>query len=113
VLIALVDQPMIKSELINKLIEAYSAGSKGIVIPTYGGKHGHPIIISAGYVEDIMQIDDDAEGGLGTFIDAHRRDCLEVPVDTPTIIEDIDLPEDYERLSQLTPALYEYHKWHP
>lgn len=113
VLIALVDQPMVSSALIDKVIEAYGDGSKGIVIPTYNGKHGHPIIISVSYVDDIMQLDDDVAGGLQSFINAHRDDWLEVPVDTADVLEDIDLPEHYERLSKQAEPLYEYHKWHP
>jgi len=113
VLIALVDQPMVKAALINKLIEAYGDGSKGIVVPTYNGKAGHPILISANYVDDIMQLDDDAEGGLRTFLQEHRNDWLEVPVDTPDVLEDIDLPEHYARLSKQAEPTYEYHRWHP
>lgn len=112
-LIALVDQPMVESDLINELIEAYGDGSKGIVIPTYNGKHGHPVIISADYHEEIMQLEDDAEAGLKSFIDAHRDDCLKVAVDTPSVIEDIDVPEDYQRLSKQAEPLYNFHKWHP
>ncbi len=112
-LLALVDQPMVKSGLIDKLIEAYGSGDKGIVVPTYQGRLGHPVIISVSYLDEIMQLDDQAEGGMRGFINAHRDDWLEVPVDTPSVIEDIDLPEDYERLSKQAEPLYEHHKWHP
>jgi molybdenum cofactor cytidylyltransferase len=113
VLIALVDQPMIKAHLINRLILAFEEGDKGIVLPVYGGKHGHPIIISTGYVDDIMQLDDDAKGGLRDLISGHSGDWLEVPVETPDVIEDIDSPEDYQRLSRQVESLYAYNKWHP
>jgi molybdenum cofactor cytidylyltransferase len=113
VLIALVDQPMIKSDLINKLILAFEEGEKGIVLPTYGGKHGHPIIINTGYVDDIMQLDENAEGGLRDLINANRGDWLEVAVDTQDVIEDIDSPEDYQRLSRQVAPHYAYNKWHP
>lgn len=113
VLIALVDQPMIKTALINQLIEAYGNGDKGIVLPAYKGKPGHPIIISAKYIDDILQLDDDAPGGLRAFINAHAGDWLTVPVDTPDVLEDIDLPEHYERLSKQAQPLYAYNKWHP
>jgi molybdenum cofactor cytidylyltransferase len=113
VLIALVDQPMIKSGLINKLILAFEEGEKGIVLPTYQGRHGHPIIISTGYVDDIMQLNDNTEGGLRDLINAQRGDWLEVPVDTPDVIEDIDSPEDYQRLSRQVEPLYTFNKWHP
>lgn len=112
-LIALVDQPMITKEIINHLIEAFDKGDKGIALPTYQGKHGHPIIVGAKYFDDIMQLDENSDEGLRAFINAHRHDCLEVPVDTPAVIEDIDHPEDYERLSKQVEPLYEYHKWHP
>src|SRR5262249_40874682 len=38
-LIALVDQPMISKEIIDNLIEAFGYGDKGVVLPTYQGKH--------------------------------------------------------------------------
>jgi molybdenum cofactor cytidylyltransferase len=112
-LIALVDQPMVTKEIIDGLIEAYGAGEKGVVMPTYRGERGHPIIISAKYFDDIMRIDEKSPEGLRSFIAELRDDTLEVPVDTPAVIEDIDLPEDYARLSKLAEPIYEYHKWHP
>jgi CTP:molybdopterin cytidylyltransferase MocA len=60
-----------------------------------------------------MRLDDDSPEGLRPFIDGRRGDTLEVPVSTPAVIEDIDLPEDYERLSKRVEPIYEYHKWHP
>ena len=112
-LIALVDQPMITKEIIDTLIAAFVAGEKGLALPTYQGKRGHPIIIAAKYFEEIMQLDEDSPEGLRQFIDGRRDDTLEVPVNTPAVIEDIDLPEDYERLSKRVVPIYEYHKWHP
>jgi molybdenum cofactor cytidylyltransferase len=112
-LIALVDQPMITKEVIDTLINAFNSGEKGIALPTYQGKRGHPIIVSAKYFEEIMQLDEDSAEGLRQFIDQHRGDTLEVPVSTQAVIEDIDLPEDYARLSKGVEPIYEYHKWHP
>lgn len=112
-LIALVDQPMVTKEIINSLIDAFSVGEKGIVLPTYRGKHGHPVVVAAKYFDDIMQLDENSSEGMRGFIVEHRNDTLEVPVDTPAVIEDIDLPEDYERLSKQVEPIYEYHKWHP
>ena len=112
-LIALVDQPMITKEIIDSLIDAFNEGEKGIALPTYRGKRGHPVIVAAKYFEDVMQLDEDQPEGMRQFIAGHRADTLEVPVDTPAVIEDIDLPEDYERLSKRAEPIYEYHKWHP
>lgn len=113
VMIALVDQPMIKTALMNKLIAAYGDGSKGIIIPTYNGKHGHPIIVSVGHADEIMKLDEANPEGLGAFINAHKNDWLEVPVESSDVVEDIDTPEDYQRLSKQAEPLYEHHNWHP
>jgi len=113
VLVALADQPMVGSRVINQLIDAYEQGGKKIALPTHAGKHGHPIIISADYIDEIMQLDTAADDGLRTVIDAHRDEILEVPIDSPEVLEDIDRPEDYERLSKQVEPIYEYHKWHP
>src|SRR5262249_6285581 len=108
-----VDQPMVKSNVINELIYAFGRSGKGIVLPTYHGQHGHPILLGAKYFEPILQLDETLEEGLRALIAAHRPDCQEVPVEISAVIEDIDLPEDYARLSKKVEPLYEYHKWHP
>lgn len=112
-LIALVDQPMITAEIINRLIEAYSEGGQGIAVPTYQGQHGHPVIIARKYFDDIQQLGKDAPDGLRGFIAAHSKDVLAVPMNDPAVLEDIDEPGDYERLSKLVEPLYKVHKWQP
>jgi len=113
VLIALVDQPMVEAATIEKLIVAYEKGGKKIALPTYQGKHGHPIILSKDFKEEVMQLPDSSPEGLKRLIDAYRDEILEVPVETAVVIEDIDHPEDYERLSKLVEPVYQSRKWHP
>jgi CTP:molybdopterin cytidylyltransferase MocA len=112
-LLALVDQPMVDTTVINALITAFEKGDKGIVVPTWEGRWGHPVIVSTTYVDAVLQIDDNSPEGMRGFLQAHRGDVLEVPVKTSAIVEDIDLPEDYERLSRQVAPIYEFHKWHP
>lgn len=113
VLIALVDQPMITSEMVNQLLAAFSQEGKGIAVPTYEGRHGHPVVLASKYFDDVQQIALDAPDGLRGFIADHANDVLEVPFDDPAVIEDIDVPGDYERLSKLVEPLYKVHKWQP
>ena len=112
-LLALVDQPMIDSNLINDLITTFEKSDKGIVVPTFDGRWGHPVVVSTVYIEEIMQIDDNSPEGLGGFLRARQSDVLEVPVGTSAVVEDIDQPADYDRLSQRVKTYYEFHKWHP
>lgn len=113
ILIALVDQPMVGPEVINSILSSYTDNEKKIALPTYQGQHGHPIIISTDYVDEIMNIPDDSAEGLRLIINAHRDEVLEVPVEARAILDDIDRPEDYARLSQQVTPIYEHHKWHP
>lgn len=112
-LLALVDQPMIDTALIDRLIQAFEKSDKGIVVPTCEGKWGHPVIVSTTYVDEILQLNDESPEGMRGFLQARRGDLLEVPVETSAILEDIDRPEDYARLSRQVTPTYEFHKWHP
>jgi molybdenum cofactor cytidylyltransferase len=113
VLIALVDQPMVTAEMINQIIDAYEKGDKRVVLPVYEGRHGHPIILSRDFEEEIMRLEDLSPEGLRTLINAYRDEILEVPVNSAAVTDDIDRPEDYERLSKQVEPIYASHKWHP
>lgn len=113
VLIALVDQPMVGPEAINPLVISFGDYEKRISVPTYEGKHGHPIIVSRGLEDEIMKLDETDPDGLKALINAHRSEIQEVPVDSSAILDDIDSPADYARLVAQVPSLYESHKWTP
>jgi molybdenum cofactor cytidylyltransferase len=113
VLVALVDQPMVGPEVINPLVISYGDYEKKISVPTYQGKHGHPIIVSREFEEEIMRLDDADPEGLKAILNAHRSEIQEVPVDSAAILEDIDSPEDYARLVAQVPSFYDSHKWTP
>jgi molybdenum cofactor cytidylyltransferase len=48
ILIALGDQPLLKTTTINALIHAFQKGKGGIVIPSFQGRQGHPVISIGG-----------------------------------------------------------------
>jgi molybdenum cofactor cytidylyltransferase len=96
VLFALGDQPHIESVVVNEVIRAYRAGNAGMVIPRYGAKKGHPIIINLQkYREAILNLPED--GGLNALMQEHADDVRLIDVATEDIIRDIDVPDDYTR----------------
>jgi molybdenum cofactor cytidylyltransferase len=96
VLLALGDQPHIESAVVSQVIRAYRAGNAGIVIPRYGAKKGHPIIINLQkYREAIVSLPEDA--GLNALMQEHADDVRLIDVATEDIIRDIDVPDDYTR----------------
>lgn len=95
VLFALSDQPGIPGEVIDRLIENFDKTKKGILLPVFSQRRGHPILIDLKYREKILNLSSDI--GLRGLVHEHPEDILEVPVDCPNILKDIDTPADYKR----------------
>ncbi|HKA19676.1 MAG TPA: nucleotidyltransferase family protein [Blastocatellia bacterium] len=95
-LISLVDQPHIGAEVIRRIIDAYERMTPKIVVPTKDGRNGHPIILDGSLREEILQID--VEVGLRQVVNRHSDTVIKVEVTSRTVLEDCDLPEDYERI---------------
>lgn len=93
VMLALADQPLIDSETINKLIEAFFSHDKGIVIPAYKSRRGHPIIFSTKYKGELLELKGDVGGKQ--IISEHRDDIFEVAVNSQSIIIDINTMDNY------------------
>lgn len=93
-LVCLGDQPFIPFSVSNALIEAYEGTQKGIILPVYKRRRGHPILIDTKYRQEIMDLS--PETGLKTLVHNHPEDILEIAVEAPQILKDIDYPEDYE-----------------
>jgi molybdenum cofactor cytidylyltransferase len=92
VMLVLGDQPYIDSPTINRLIDAFGSSKKGIAIPTYKGKRGHPLIFARKYDKPLSNLSGDIGGR--EIIKEHPEDVLEVPVKCEGIVIDIDTPPD-------------------
>lgn len=94
-LVALGDQPGIREEMINQLIEAFHKAlpPKNIVLPTYRSKPGHPVLFGVRYREEMGRLKGDV-GGRQILAD-HPEDILSLEMDTDEVLQDIDTPEDY------------------
>jgi molybdenum cofactor cytidylyltransferase len=87
------DQPLIEPDVINLMIDAYRETGKGIVIPVYGKKRGHPLLISFKYREAVDALPD--EEGLRSLAKRYGEDVFEVKTKSPGILKDFDTKEDY------------------
>jgi len=88
VMFALGDQPLINSQTINRLIEEFCNHDKGIAIPVYRGRRGHPVIFAIRYKDELFRLKGDIGGR--EIIDRYPDDVLEVPVNCEGIYIDID-----------------------
>lgn len=94
-LVCLGDQPGISTVVINKVIDVYKRTRKGIVIPVYKKNRGHPVLIDIKYRKDVKNLNPDI--GLRELVYNHPEDTVEVKVETPSILNDIDDPDDYRK----------------
>ena len=96
VLQALVDIPLIRVATVRAIADAWQTARPPLVRPTHQGRTGHPVIFGAGLLEVLRAAD--LQEGAKPIVRRFVPLGLEVPVDDPAILEDIDTPEDYERL---------------
>ncbi|UCG27092.1 MAG: hypothetical protein JSV24_08965, partial [Bacteroidales bacterium] len=82
------------SAVIDQIIDNYHLTGKGIVQPKYQNKKGHPVLIDMKYKEAINKLDQ--EIGLRELIRKFPDDVVEVNVDNPGILRDIDTMDDYK-----------------
>jgi len=94
-LVVLGDQPSLTAGLVAALAGAHRATGRGLVVPTYRGRRGHPLLVAMRYREEVLRGYDDV--GLRGLLRAHPQDVGEVETGVPGVVEDMDVPDDYRR----------------
>ena len=95
-IVALVDQPHVGPAIFDQVIDTYEKQRPLIVVPTYGGRNGHPIAIDLSLRDEIMAMD--ARVGLRQVVHAHKDKVVYTEAASEAVLIDCDLPEDYRRL---------------
>jgi molybdenum cofactor cytidylyltransferase len=95
-LIVLADQPLVRPETMNEIVERYCGADAEIVIPHYQGSRGNPVLLGRSVFAEAMALEGDV--GCRSIFAQHTKGILRVDVDDPGILADIDSREDYERL---------------
>jgi CTP:molybdopterin cytidylyltransferase MocA len=93
-LVALADMPAIGPELIASLIACYRTAGKGIVVPMYQGRRGHPVMISGELREALLGITGDV--GARELIRQHPEWAGEFETGDGAVVYDVDAPADLE-----------------
>jgi molybdenum cofactor cytidylyltransferase len=94
--IMLGDQPFLAAPVVDAVIGAYRESRKGIVIPIFQGRRGHPILVDLKFRLEVLAID--PVEGLRRLLRAHAEDIGEVETGDANILRDLDTPEDYAGL---------------
>ena len=99
ILIALGDQPLIKTRTINALIHAFIQGRGTIVVPSFRGKQGHPVIFHRRYLKELLKLKEDVGGR--SIIEKHREEVCLVRVKSEGVMKDIDTWKDYYKVRRI------------
>lgn len=97
VMICLVDQPRLTAGDLGEIVRVFSRrGGHSIVVPTFEGRRGNPIIIAAAQRDSILG----ARRNLGCkhLIERHPEEVLAVEMSNDHVVADIDTPEAYHAL---------------
>jgi molybdenum cofactor cytidylyltransferase len=92
----LVDHPIVEPATIEAMI--MNLAPNRIVLPTFEGRRGHPVLFAFEILEEILALP--ASQGANIVVRKDPARIVEVPVNAPGILVDIDTPEQFERLQQ-------------
>jgi molybdenum cofactor cytidylyltransferase len=90
-----VDHPMVSAELVAQLIAIFDSTGKPIVLPTYRGRRGHPVIFRASLYDELLAASPDV--GARQVVWAHQPDVVEVPTEEEGVILNLNDPETLKR----------------
>lgn len=94
-MVTLVDHPLISPQVVERLIENFYLSRRRLIIPSHQGKRGHPVLYSREVFPEILATPTNL--GANSIREANLEHTLEVEVDEPGVLIDIDTPQDYER----------------
>ncbi len=101
IVLCLVDNPLITPEIVDRIIEVFKQTQSPIVLPTFGGKRGHPALFSKLLFDDLRNAPTDM--GARHVVHAHEDRIVEVEMSDDTILAKIDTPEEYRSHFGLAP----------
>jgi molybdenum cofactor cytidylyltransferase len=92
-----VDQPAVSAALVGTLLDRFRESDAWIVIPSCGGKRGHPALFSRPLFDELLNWPE----GMSPkeLIRSHSERTILISTEETAVLDDIDTPEDYYRLT--------------
>ena len=93
-----VDLPHVRVATLERLLEAHRRTGAPAVVPSFADQRGQPVIWDQALFAELATSAAATRDGAGAVLAAHARDLVTVAVNDPAVIDDLNTPEDYERL---------------
>jgi molybdenum cofactor cytidylyltransferase len=100
-LIVLADQPFVLPETLDQLGREHRRTQAQIVIPSYKGRRGNPVLVDCSVFAEVMALEGDI--GCRAIFGSHTERTVKLEVEDEGILLDIDNQGDYERLRAGSP----------
>ena len=92
-LICLGDQPQVQERTVRSVCDAFLKNKSPIVVPSYQMRRGHPWLVARPLWDQLLEMK--SPRTPRDFLKKHARKINYVNVDTASVIEDLDTPEDF------------------
>jgi len=97
--VCLGDMPLVTGRMIDRLLEAYDADEgRLIVLPTFRGKQGNPMLWDRRFFPEILEISGDS--GARFLLGKHMEEVAEVEMADDAVLRDFDTAESLAELPQ-------------
>ena len=97
VLLCLVDHPAVGTETVRRIVATFGHCVAPVVIPTYQGRRGHPVLIGRQLFDELLRLASDA--GADSVVRRYRPATQFVAVEDEGVVIDVDDPESYRKLT--------------
>ncbi|HEX2994082.1 MAG TPA: NTP transferase domain-containing protein, partial [Anaerolineales bacterium] len=94
-LIGLGDQPQIQEEVVRRVCEAYREKKSPLIVPSFQMRRGHPWLVDHSFWNELLRMN--PPESPRDFLNRHANEIHYVEVDMPSILADLDTPDDYQK----------------
>lgn len=98
VLVALGDQPQVLESIVRLVLEKYAGSPSPLIVPSFRMHRGHPWLVRRELWNEILEMRPPQTPR--DFLNEHASEIIYLDVDTPTILQDIDTPDEYLKSRQ-------------
>jgi molybdenum cofactor cytidylyltransferase len=91
------DSPGITPALVRRVLERFRDDPHRIIIPTHGGRRGHPVALPWALAALVRQLPPGV--GINALVAAHADRTATMEWEDAGAVADLDTPEDYRRWS--------------
>ena len=94
-LVCLGDQPQIQEKSVHAVLQEYARSSASLIVPSYQRRRGHPWLATRALWDELLSMK--PPQSPRDFSNVHAAEIKYIDVETPSVIEDLDTPKDYQK----------------